>query len=56
MRGDLIAIYKYLNGDPSVSIKLFSPRECKRTWGHTMRLEEKWFNLELRRGFSQSGW
>lgn len=51
MRGDMLAIYKYLNGDASIREKLFSLRVCKRTRGHTMRLEEKRFNLKLGRGF-----
>lgn len=29
--------------------KLFGVRECKKTWGHSMKLE--WFNLKLRREF-----
>ena len=41
LRGDMIAIYKYLNGDLSIEKKRFTRKECKRTQGHTMRLKEK---------------
>lgn len=44
--------YKYLKDDPSVGRKQFSLRECRKTQGHSMRLEEKQFNLKLHRGFS----
>ena len=51
LRRDMIAIYKYLNGDLNIGKKLFSRKECMRTPGHTMQLEEKRFNLRLRSGF-----
>ena len=45
----MIAIYKYLTGNPRK--KLFSEREFKKYRGHSLNLEEKQFNLNLRRGF-----
>ena len=47
----MIAIFKYLNGDLGLEKKLFSRRDCMRTRGHTMRLEEKRFKLRQRGGF-----
>ena len=51
LRGDMISIYKYSKGDPSIGNKLFSKREFKMTRGHSLKLEEKRFNLKLREGF-----
>ena len=51
LRGDMISIYKYSNGDPSIVNRLFSKREFKMTRGHSLKLEEKRFNRKLRRGF-----
>ena len=51
LRGDMISIYKYCTGDPTIGIKLFRRREFNKTRGHSLQLEEKRFNLKLRRGF-----
>ena len=51
MRGDIISIYKYRTGDPTIEIKLFCGSEFNKTHDHSIKLEEKRFNLKLRRGF-----
>ena len=51
LKGDMISIYKYCTGDPTIGIKLFRRREFNKTRGHSLQLEEKRFNLKLRRGF-----
>lgn len=51
LRGEMIAIYTFLNGDSSIGKKLFSLRLLKGTCGHSMKVEEKWFNLKLHKGF-----
>ena len=51
LRGDMISIYKYSNGDPSIGNKLFNEKEFKMTHGHSLKLEEMRFNLKLRKGF-----
>ena len=38
-------------GDPTIGIKLFCRREFTKTPGYSLKLEEKRFNLKLRRGF-----
>lgn len=47
----MVAIFKYLTGEPSIGQKLFMGREFKKTRGHSLKLEEKPFNLKLYRGF-----
>ena len=47
----MISIYKYRTGDPTIGIKLFCGKEFNKTHGHLLKLEEKRFNLKLRRGF-----
>uniref|UniRef100_UPI001D0F42FD hypothetical protein n=1 Tax=Klebsiella pneumoniae TaxID=573 RepID=UPI001D0F42FD len=51
LRGDMISMYKYRTGDPTIGRKLFQEREYKKTRGHSLKLEEKRFNLKMRRGF-----
>ena len=46
----MIAIYKYLIGDPSIEKKLFSEMEFKKTHDHSLQLEDRQFNLNLHRG------
>ena len=47
LRGDMISIYKYHTGDPTIVINLFCGREFNKTRGHSLKLEEKRFNLKL---------
>lgn len=47
----MVAIFKYLTGDPSIGQKLFMGKEFKKTRGHSLKLKEKPFNLKLYRGF-----
>ena len=51
MRGDVISVYKKHTGDPTIGIKLFCGREFNKTHCNSLKLEEKRFNLKLRRGF-----
>ena len=51
LRGDMISIYKYHTGDPTIGIQLFSEREFNKTRGHSFKLEEKRFTLKLHRVF-----
>ena len=44
-------MYKYCTGDLSIGKKLFREREFNKTCGHSLKLEEKRFNLKLRKGF-----
>lgn len=46
----MIAIYKYLNGDSNNGRQLFSLRSLK-THGHSMKLDERQFNLKWLRFF-----
>ncbi|XP_073516627.1 uncharacterized protein [Phyllobates terribilis] len=52
LRGDLINMYKYIRGQyRDLSHDLFIPRMVTKTRGHTMRLEERRFLHQHRRGF-----
>ncbi|KAG8444342.1 hypothetical protein GDO86_009505 [Hymenochirus boettgeri] len=52
LRGDMITVYKYINGPYNkLSGALFTNRTCQRTRGHPLRLEEKRFRLQARKGF-----
>lgn len=51
LRGDMILMYKCCTGDdPSIGKKLFSSK-ANKTRGHSLKLEEKRFNLKTRRRF-----
>ena len=50
LRGDMISMYTYRTGDPTIGRKLFCAREFNKTHSHSLKLEEK-LNLKLRRGF-----
>ena len=51
LRGDMISIYKYCTGDPTIGIKLFCGREFNKTCGHSLKLAEKRFNFKRSSGF-----
>lgn len=47
----MIAVYKSLNSDCVIERKLFNLRSLKKTYSHTMKLDEKLFNLKLHKEF-----
>lgn len=47
-RGDVMAVYKFLNGDYLLTKKHFIGRTLKKMHAQTMNLDERWFNLKLR--------
>ncbi|MEE6522036.1 hypothetical protein FKM82_020430 [Ascaphus truei] len=52
LRGDMITIYKYIRGQYNeLSKELFIPRVVQRTLGHPLRLEERKFHQQQRKGF-----
>ncbi|KAG8544284.1 hypothetical protein GDO81_022785 [Engystomops pustulosus] len=52
LRGDLIIMYKYVNGQyKDLSKDLFIPRPVTRTRGHPLRLEERRFYHQHRQRF-----
>ena len=51
IRGDMINMYKYIRGPYSeLGVELFTLRSTQRTRGHSLRLEEKRFPLQIRNG------
>lgn len=48
LKGDLIAIHKYLTGDSNIGFqhreKIFSLGSIKNTRGHSLKLDEKQFD------------
>ena len=52
LRGDMINMYKYIRGPYNeLGVELFTLRSTQRTRGHSLRLEEKRFRLQIRKGF-----
>lgn len=47
LRGDMITMYKYLNGDSRIGRNLFSLMSLKKTHDDLMKLDEKGFILRL---------
>ncbi|MEE6507186.1 hypothetical protein FKM82_007991 [Ascaphus truei] len=48
----MITIYKYIQGQyKELSKELFIPRAVQRTRGHPLRLEERKFHQQQRKGF-----
>ena len=54
LRGDLIALFKYLKGDYSKSgVGLLSLMTCNRMWGNGLKLRKGRFSLDIRKNFTE---
>ena len=52
IRGDMINMYKYIRGPYSkLGVELFTLRSTQKTRGHSLRLVEKRFHLQIWKGF-----
>ena len=51
LRGDMINMYKYIRGPYSeLGVELFTLLSTQKTRGHSLRLEEKRFHIQIRKG------